>query len=40
MAESGWASRLQQDVDAWRNDRSKPLQARHLHTGGARTTVV
>lgn len=37
QAESDSGSRLQQDVDAWRNDRSRPVQARHLHAGGVRT---
>lgn len=31
---------LQQDADAWRNDRSRPVQARHRHAGEVRAIPV
>lgn len=38
--EKDWAFRLQQEVEAWRTDRGKPSQTRHLYAGGARSIPV
>ena len=38
--ERRWASRLQQEVQAWSSDRSRPAHARHVQTDGARAIPV
>lgn len=37
--ENRWASRMQQDARARTSDNAKPLESRHVQTGGARVTV-
>jgi len=38
--ENRWARRMQQDARAWSSDNAKPLESRHVQTGGARVIPV